>query len=410
MKQFHKLLIGILAVIAAIFVIANMALSGYLQGNTGRPYRVEVNRLVRQIEQNGQISVDVSQCQYVYRVQKCSGDAGDFDTDSDYLIRQVGNALYRFDYHPTLDGSRTRLLLNIGLGAMTLLVLGMLLFIRQKILRPFRNLSTLPYELSKGNLTVPVQESKYRFFGRFLWGINALRETMEQQKQRELALQREKQTLLLSLSHDIKTPLSAIKLYSKALSKGLYTDPEKLRQILLKIDSKTDELERYVAQITAAAGEEFLSLEVTLGEFYLNQLVEQVDDYYRDKLMLLKTGFQIGAYQNCLIRGDLDRSVEVIQNLMENAIKYGNGNAISLEIAEEEGCILLSVENDGCSLSASEIPHIFDSFWRGSNAQNHQGSGLGLYICRQLMHKMNGDIFSETKGSKIRVTAVFPKV
>lgn len=78
-----------------------------------------------------------------------------------------------------------------------------------------------------------VKEDKSRFFGRFIWGVDLLRENMEQQKQRELDLQRDKKMLLLSLSHDIKTPLSAIKLYSKALSKGLY-DGERNRLKLPK--------------------------------------------------------------------------------------------------------------------------------------------------------------------------------
>lgn len=70
----------------------------------------------------------------------------------------------------------------------------------------------IPYELARGNLTAPIKENKYRFFGKFTWGINLLRE---------------KKTLILSLSHDIKTPLSAIHLYAKALSKGLYKEHEK---------------------------------------------------------------------------------------------------------------------------------------------------------------------------------------
>jgi signal transduction histidine kinase len=56
------------------------------------------------------------------------------------------------------------------------------------------------------------------------------------------------------------------------------------------------------------------------------------------------------------------------------------------------------------------LPHIFDSFWRGSNAGKHKGSGLGLYICRQLMHKMSGDIFAEIIDGRMIVTTVFQKV
>lgn len=100
-----------------------------------------------------------------------------------------------------------------------------------------------------------------------------LRENMEQQKERELNLQREKKMLLLSLSHDIKTPLSAIKLYSKALSKGLYTDKEKQLEIAENINAKADEIEEYVAEIITASREDFLSLDVNMGEFYLSELV-----------------------------------------------------------------------------------------------------------------------------------------
>ena len=102
---------------------------------------------------------------------------------------------------------------NVLLGIMVVMIIGVMLYIRLKILRPFEKLIDIPYELSKGNLTAPVKETKNRFFGRFMWGVDMLRENIEQQKERELSLQRDKKMLLMSLSHDVKTPLSAIKLY-----------------------------------------------------------------------------------------------------------------------------------------------------------------------------------------------------
>ena len=222
-------------------------------------------------------------------------------------------------------------------------------------------------------------------------------------------LQKQKKMLLLSLSHDIKTPLSAIKLYSAALSKGLYSEKEKQLQIAASINSKADEIESYVSQIIEASREDFLSLEVKGEEFYLSALMESIRVYYSDKLSLNRTEFDLEKYSDCLISGDLDRSVEVVQNIIENALKYGDGKKISLGCREEEGCILVSVTNGGCSLSGAELPHIFDSFWRGENAENVDGSGLGLYICRQLMHKMKGEVFGEINGDFITVTAVFNK-
>ena len=106
----------------------------------------------------------------------------------------------------------------------------------------------------------------------------------------------------------------------------------------------------------------------------------------------------------------IDRSIEVVQNVMENAIKYGDGKSVDISFSEEEGCMLITVSNSGCGISDSDLPHVFDSFWRGSNAEKQKGSGLGLYICRQLMNKMNGEIFAEIKDGFMCVTAVFGKV
>lgn len=408
MRAFDRILIAVIGAIALIFIAANLFL---LRGGavSGRPYRVEVNRIAREIETDGYDSVDLSEYTYVTRIARY-GD-GFYDTDSDYMVRKIGGELYRFDYSADRAGERSamRAVVNIILGCMALLTLGVLAFVRQKLLRPFERLVEVPYRLSKGNLTAPVKESKSRFFGRFLWGVDLLRENMERQKARELDLQRERKTLLLSLSHDIKTPLSAIKLYAKALSRGLYQDKTKQAEIAESIGQKADEIEAYVAQIMSASREDFLSLEVNMGEFYLSQLLGDIRGYYSEKLALMKTDFSVGAFTDCLLAGDPDRSVEVLQNVMENAVKYGDGKCIAVSVTEEDGCILIAVKNSGCALSAVELPHIFESFWRGANAENTQGSGLGLYICRQLMHKMNGEIFADVREEYMIVTAVFGK-
>ncbi|MBE6902969.1 MAG: HAMP domain-containing histidine kinase [Ruminococcaceae bacterium] len=405
MKAFNRIFAAVIVVIVAVSAVANVMLLTYSK-DSGRPHRVEISRLAREIE-NGSMP-DASSCEYVTAVT-VYGD-GFYCSDSDNVIMEINGELYRFDYN-TDDADKTSLVMtvNISLGIMAAVIIAVLLYIRARILKPFEQLSDVPYELSKGNLTAPVKESKSRFFGRFIWGVDLLRENLEQQKERELGLQRDKKMLLLSLSHDIKTPLSAIKLYSKALSKGLYTSAEKQLEIAQNIDHKADEIESYVSQIITASREDFLSLDVDMGEFYLSELVTKIKQYYTEKLSLIKTEFTVDSYTDCLLSGDPDRSVEVIQNIIENAIKYGDGKGIGISFSEEDGCILIAVRNSGCSLPDTDLPHIFDSFWRGANAENEKGSGLGLYICRQLMHKMNGDVFAEVNDGFMCVTAVFGK-
>lgn len=412
MKSFDKMFAAVIAALILIFIGANVCLRSVKNENAGRPYRVEANRISREIEEKGLEYVNLSEYSYVEQIKKYNGGEAFFDADSDYLIREIDGELYRFDY--TEDGGsisgRYLYVVNGILAVMSLMILTVLCFLRVKILRPFETLTDVPYELAKGNLTSPISESKSRFFGKFVWGVDLLRENMEQQKQRELALQKSKKTLLLSLSHDIKTPLSAIKLYAKALAKGLYPDAAKQQKIAEHINEKADEIENFVSRIISASREDFLNFEVKKEEFYLSALVNNVAGYYREKLALIKTDFFVEEYSDCLLKGDLDRSIEVLQNIMENAIKYGDGQNITLSIYEEEDCELIAIKNGGCRLPEEELPHIFESFWRGSNTGNSKGSGLGLYICRQLMRKMGGEVFAKLQDDFMIVTAVFGKV
>lgn len=410
MKAFDRIFIITITAVIILAASFNIAVARYNDPYNGRQYRVEIKRLALLIEDSGSCVIDLSKYKYVKNIQEYNGSRQFYNVNSDYYICEINDVLYRFDYvHESTENAGILVNADIIIGIMALAVIVVFTFVRQKILMPFSQFADVPYELSKGNLVIPVKESKNRYFGRFLWGVELLRENMEQQKQRELKLQKDKNTLLLSISHDIKTPLSAIKLYSKALAANLYKDSSRQLEIAEKINKKADEIEKFVSQIARASSEEYLSLDVNTGEFLLSGLVNRVNGYYSEKLKLANTMFGIGRYTDCLVYGDISRTEEVLQNIIENAIKYGDGKNISISISEEEGCILVSVKNSGSTLPETEMPHIFDSFWRGSNAGSNKGSGLGLYICRQLMYKMDGDIFAEIKGGDMVVTAVLKK-
>lgn len=412
MKAYNRIVAVVTAVVLILFAVVNSIVFAK-ETEAGRPYRVEINRLAKKIEQSGPDSLILSECEYVTKIEVYKEETGKefYDTGSDYVIREINGKLYRFDYKTQNNMEKTERLIaaNGILVIMSIVLFIVVFYIKRKILLPFEQFAALPYELSKGNLTPSVKETKSRFFGRFLWGMDMLRENMEQQKERELALQKDKKMLLLSLSHDIKTPLSAIKLYAKALEKGLYDNREKQLEIAESISTKADEIEGYVSQIITASREDFLELSVTMDEFYLSELVKKLQVYYTEKLALIKTEFCVAEYTDSLLCGDFDRSIEVLQNIMENAIKYGDGKNIKISFSEEDGCTLITVENSGCTLSEHDLPHMFESFWRGTNAEKEKGSGLGLYICRQLMRKMNGEIFAKIRGGEMCVTVVFGK-
>lgn len=413
MKSFNRMMMGIVLVLAAVFLGVNIFISLRFKDQENRIYRVEINRLQNEITEKGLDRINLNQYSCINNIAVLKDTEQEVDFfeggGDDYAIKNINGSYYRFDYKALLkdEYKEVAIAVNTAMGIAFAAILGLLIFLRIKLLKPFHRIREVPYELSKGNLTVGLKENKSRYFGRFVWGLDLLRENLEQQKRKELSLQKEKKTLVLSISHDIKTPLSAINLYAKALSKNLYASDEKRIEIAENISTKVNEIENYVSEIIKASSEDFLSLEVRNGEFYLTDLLGKLKSYYQEKLALLKIEFDLKPYSNCLIKGDLDRATEVLQNIMENAIKYGDGSSITISVSSEEDCRLITIANSGCTLMDNELPHIFESFWRGSNAGNKSGSGLGLYICRQLMKKMDGDIFAECHKDEIKVTVVF---
>ncbi len=379
--------------------------------NHGRLYLVEVKHLIQEIEEQ---NLATSQIEYMSldKYETLVGIrlfvAGEACTN-DYLVEQIRGDLYRIEYAEERS-SRLPMYINILLFGMMFVTIVALAYVYKKVLKPFQDMSDLSYELAKGNLSMPIKEEKSKLFGRFLWGMDMLREKLEDNKEKELEFQKDRKTLILSLSHDIKTPLSSIELYSKALLEDLYDTKEEKDKALQGIARNVKEIKGYVNEIVTASKEDFLNLEVNLGEFYLSEVLKITENYYRDKLSLVHTEFQVDDFSECLVKGDKNRMVEVLQNVMENAIKYGDGKSICISFDEEEDCKLIQIENSGCNLKKEELSGLFDSFYRGSNSTGVKGNGLGLYICKSLMRKMDGEIYVQMKENAFCVIVVVRKV
>ena len=407
MSKFKIFVLWIVIIEILLILSANRLYFYQNNNSSGRLYLVEARRVVKEIEEQKLEASEIETMsfnQYETIVGMKEFVAGEF-CDNDYLVEEIDGKLYRIEYAEERS-PRLPLYINISLFGMMIVTNIVLVYVYHKVLKPFREMSNLSYELAKGNLSMPVKEEKSKLFGRFLWGMDMLREKLEETKEKELAFQKERKTLILSLSHDIKTPLSSIELYSKALSEDLYDTQERKDEALQGIARNVKEIKGYVNEIVTASREDFLNLEVRMGEYYLSEVMKGTESYYQDKLSVIHTEFDVDEIPECLVRGDRNRMVEVLQNVMENAIKYGDGKRIRISFGEEEDCKLIQIENSGCNLKKEELPNLFDSFYRGSNSAGMKGNGLGLYICKTLMRKMDGEIFAGMKDDVFRVTIV----
>ena len=410
MSKFKIFTLWIVIVEMLLILLANGLYFYQNNDSDGRLYLVEARRVMKEIEEQKLEATEIeamSLSKYETLVGIREFVAGEA-CHNDYLVEEIAGKLYRIEYVEERS-LRLPLYINISLLCMMTVTMMVLVYVYRKVLKPFHNMSNLSYELAKGNLSMPVKEEKSKLFGHFLWGMDMLREKLEDNKARELQFQKEQKTLILSLSHDIKTPLSSIDLYSKALWENLYDTQERKDEALQGIIRNVKEIKGYVDEIVTASREDFLNLEVSMGEYYLSEVMKVTESYYKDKLSVIHTEFKVDEISECLLKGDKNRMVEVLQNVMENAIKYGDGKSIRISFSEEEDCKLIHIENSGCNLKEEELTNLFDSFYRGSNSTGRKGSGLGLYICKTLMRKMDGEIFTGMKEDVFCVTIVIRK-
>ena len=428
MSQYNRIISGIILLWITLAVITSIVLYGKMNEAGNKAYKIDINRVNNMLSEGKKPEeIDFNKLKYVvdvgYLSLPCSTEAmSDFFEGKDlhknhgFVLQPVFqdggrvSGYLRFTYIMNTDDDKhsIMILLNISLLFMTATIIAVMFYIRYSVLKPFNQIVEMPYELSKGHLKTELRENKNRFFGKFVWGLELLRQSLETSKRRELELEKDKKTMILSISHDIKTPLSTIKLYSKAIYDNLYTSDEKKSEAAHLIEEKAAQIENFVAELISASTRDILDLQVSTGEFYLSELIERIRKTYCEKLKLLKTDFIIDKDEDILLKGDLDRLIEVFENIIENAIKYGDGKFVRISFSDEDYCKLITVTNSGTPVPSTDFIHMFESFWRGANAQNRSGSGLGLYICKEIMKKMDGDIFAESTDTTMSFNVVVP--
>lgn len=421
MKKFDK----VIAISIAVYLVISLGLPALFQGMNNKSnseYKVEINRIYSGLVEGVSFTEpDLTSYKFIKSVsflpqsaQTSKEDIHEFYKSKNGLKYEIkpwydGDKLsgyLRFNYADGNSDNSILLEAEFVLFIFAAIMISVLLYVRNSILKPFNILSEMPYELSKGNLKKDIKENKNRYFGKFVWGINVLRENLDHHKIKELKLAKEKKLLLLSISHDIKTPLNTIKLYAKALEEEVYDTNERKILAAKQIQEKSLEIENFVKEIIKTSSEDILEIEVKNSEFYLKDLIDKVILTYKEKCILKMTDFIVEDYTNKLVKGDLERAFEVIGNIMENAFKYGDGKEIKISFYEEDYCQLIKIFNSGETISENEFNHIFDSFYRGSNVKDKQGNGLGLYICKYIMEKMDGEIFAECEREGMSFTLV----
>ena len=284
-------------------------------------------------------------------------------------------------------------------------------YIDRKVILPFNRLSEYPERIAKNENAAALPESKNRYFGKYIWGMNMLRDRLSGDTRKLRQLEKEQLTLVSTIAHGIKTPVANIKLYSEAIKSGLYredgTPDPKDAEVASKITKNADDITDLVKELLESASKGVVVFEPKIETFYLTEIEEFIKREYDNRLNVLRIPYKIDMKSRVMITSDKTGIIRILVQLLDNAIKYSDGRGINITVDKNEDGYIFSVRDTGSRIPESEMPYVFNSFWRGSNADDVEGNGLGLYEAQFIARKLGGDIavryLEETEETEFEV-------
>lgn len=265
-----------------------------------------------------------------------------------------------------------------------LAVMILFFYIYRRYIRPFQELRSFAGEVARGNLEMPLSMNKENYFGAFTESFDIMREELKRARENEYRANISKKELVAELSHDVKTPVATIKAACEILQVK-ETDAAVLEKVEL-IEKKANMIEQLIGNLFHATLEELEVLKV--------EPVEEASTCIEEMFLGLR-GYGNLIIENsipkCLVIMDALRMNQVIDNLVNNSFKYAK-TVVYVSFLEETGGIKIRVRDEGAGVPEEELSKVTEKFYRGSNATKENGSGLGLYLAKLFMEKMQGQM------------------
>lgn len=202
---------------------------------------------------------------------------------------------------------------------------------------------------------------------------------------------------LLSISHDLRTPMTSIQGYAEALTDGAIDDPQKAGRVIL---SEARRLDRLVSDLLDLA-------RLDAAQFSLEQQPTDVGEVSADVVSAFlrqandrDIELHLDAEQTPMVAADPERLAQIIANLLDNALRYA-ASAITVSVSNDGATVVVRVSDDGPGIAADDVPHVFERLYVAKHrpSQRESGSGLGLAIAHELTAAMGGTIRADNAES-----------
>lgn len=286
-------------------------------------------------------------------------------------------------------------------------------YLSRSVRKPIEELAEATDKIRGSELDFDVLGSNYYEINVLCEHFDNMRSELKTADEQAKQMNRERNMLIANISHDLKTPVTSIKGYIEGIRDGVANTPEKMERYLDTIYAKTLMIDDMVNNLSTYSK---LELSALAFEFTDGDLNEFIHDFFEDyRLNLEKNNMRLTfdlSDSKLQVKIDYEKMARVFSNIVNNSIKYKDGDSGSVNIktyAKGSGAYI-EISDTGIGISEDKLSKVFEGFYRVDTARtlNVQGSGLGLGIARQIVEKHGGKIWIRSREKGIVTTIYMP--
>lgn len=277
------------------------------------------------------------------------------------------------------------------------------LWVYRSVLRPLSKLQEATRKIRDGNLDFTLEVEEDDEIGELCQDFEEMRIRLKENAEEKIQYDIENKELISNISHDLKTPITAIKGYVEGIMDGVASSLEKLDKYIRTIYNKANDIDRLIDELTF-----YSKIDTNKIPYEFNKI--NVNSYFGDcveevGLDMDSRNIELGYFNyvsdDVVVIADAEQMKRVINNIISNSVKYMDKpkGIINIRIKDVGDFIQIEIEDNGRGIAAKDLPCIFDRFYRTDSSRNSSqgGSGIGLSIVRKIVEDHGGRIWATSK-------------
>ena len=300
----------------------------------------------------------------------------------------------------------------LTIGALLLLSVWFTNRMNRKIMEPLDELVKAAQRIQEGNLTEEISYQGEAEFEKVCQAFNSMQKTILEDQEQRIRNEKARTDMVTGISHDLRTPLTSVQGYIKGILDGVAFTPGKQKAYLETAYESTKEMNVLLQKLFDFSRMEsgqmpFHMVQVDLAEFTASYLAQKEMTCDPKELMILA---ETPSGQMPEISMDVEQVRRILDNLLENSIKYAGTSPVQIQVCvrEEAESVILEWKDNGNGVPEEKLDKIFDRFYRCDESRKQKGSGVGLYVVKYIMERHYGTV-KAVNDHGLKIQLCFPK-